>query len=314
MAKELEVAKELEEVLDLQSVLTIDANREYDTGESEGERVWHELQNAYRNKRILSATLSGVEETGKGSVVVVYYKDHRVIIPVSEMMLNLSAEKEYGEMKNRELRILNNMIGCEIDFMILGLDNTEHSVVASRRAAMFAKRRKFYFPNERGVCQITKGRIVQARVIAVAEKVIRLEIFGAECAVPARDISWEWIGDAREKYHVGDRVMALITEIELNEELSTVKITADMKSLTKNEVQQKLQRCKVQGRYSGRITDIHKGVIFVKLDIGVNAIAHKCNDFRLPGKNDIVSFVVNRLDMENGVAVGLITKIIRQNI
>ena len=55
-------------------------------------------------------------------------------------------------------------------------------------------------------------------------------------------------------------------------------------------------------------------MIFVKLDIGVNAIAHKCNDFRLPGKNDIVSFVVNRLDMENGVAVGLITKIIRQNI
>ena len=68
------------------------------------------------------------------------------------------------------------------------------------------------------------------------------------------------------------------------------------------------------GRYSGRITDIHKGVIFVRLSNGVNAIAHSCNDYRLPGKNDDISFVVNRLDQENGVAVGIITRIIRQNI
>lgn len=43
---------------------------------------------------------------------------------------------------------------------------------------------------------------------------VRLEVFGAECAVPARDIAWEWVGDAREKYHVGDRVMAVVTSVE----------------------------------------------------------------------------------------------------
>ena len=179
---------------------------------------------------------------------------------------------------------------------------------------MLAKRRKFYFPNENGNAQITEGRVVQARVIAVAEKVVRLEVFGAECAVPARDIAWEWVGDAREKYHVGDRVMAVVTSVESDAETMNVKITADMKRLMKNEVLEKLKECKVQGRYSGRITDIHKGVIFVRLSNGVNAIAHSCNDYRLPGKNDDISFVVNRLDQENGVAVGIITRIIRQNI
>lgn len=295
-------------------VLTIENNGEHETTESQSERVWHELQNAYRSRRVLSAALSGIEETESGSVVVMYYKEHRIVIPVSEMHLNLSTDKDYGEMKKRQIRILNAMIGCEIDFVVMGLDNEERSVVASRRLAMLAKCRKFYFPNEQGISQITAGRVVQARVIAVAEKVVRLEIFGAECAVPAKDIAWEWVGDAREKYHVGERVMAVVTSVELDEENTAVKITADMKSLTKNEVQQKLSRCKIQGRYSGRITDIHKGVIFVKLDIGVNAIAHSCNDYRLPGKNDDVSFVVNRLDQEKGVAVGLITRIIRQNI
>lgn len=87
-----------------------------------------------------------------------------------------------------------------------------------------------------------------------------------------------------------------------------------MKSVTKNEVLEKLDRCKIQGKYSGKITDIYKGIIFIKLDIGVNAIAHTCTDRRIPGKHDDITFVVNRLDKENGVAVGIITRIIRQNI
>ena len=47
---------------------------------------------------------------------------------------------------------------------------------------------------------------------------------------------------------------------------------------------------------------------------GVNAVAHSCYDYRMPGKKDDVSFAVTRLDMEQGVAVGIITRIIRQNL
>ena len=48
--------------------------------------------------------------------------------------------------------------------------------------------------------------------------------------------------------------------------------------------------------------------------IGVNAIAHSCYDSRTPGKKDEVSFVVTRIDEDRNVAVGLISRIIRQNI
>ena len=58
--------------------------------------------------------------------------------------------------------------------------------------------------------RLPKAELCRRVFIAVAEKVVRLEVFGAECAVPARDIAWEWVGDAREKYHVGDRVMAVV--------------------------------------------------------------------------------------------------------
>ena len=74
------------------------------------------------------------------------------------------------------------------------------------------------------------------------------------------------------------------------------------------------EKCKIQGKYAGTVTDIHKGTVFVRLHIGVNAVAHSCYDNRMPGKKDDVSFVVTRIDADRNVAVGLISRIIKQNI
>ena len=62
------------------------------------------------------------------------------------------------------------------------------------------------------------------------------------------------------------------------------------------------------------VEDIHKGTVFVRLELGVNAIAHSCYDSRTVGKKDKVSFVVTHIDEERNVAVGIITRIIKQNI
>lgn len=298
----------------MQPVLTVDANEKIDFSENAADAVWHELQNAYRAKRVLSASLSGYESTDAGGIVVAYYKEHRIVIPINEMSLHLTEQKGYGDIQGRQIRIVNSMIGCELDFAIIALDNEERSVVASRRIAMRAKRRKFYFPNEEGIARIKAGDILQTRVIAVGEKAIRLDIFGAECAVVARDLAWDWLGDARERYHVGDRILAVVTSIELNEETMDVRVSAEVKSLLKNNLLDKLKECKVQGSYAGKVTDIHKGVIFVRLDMGVNAIAHTCKDYRMPGKGDRVTFTVTHHDEENAVANGVINRIIRQNV
>ena len=136
---------------------------------------WIELRRAYASQKILKGFVSGVEETTTGSIVLLYYHDHRVIIPVSEMNLGLDEDKdEYGDIKIRELRVINNMVGAEIDFMVLGLDEEMKSAVGSRRLAMEKKRRWFYFPREDGRRIITVGRKVEARVVSVAEKTMKI--------------------------------------------------------------------------------------------------------------------------------------------
>ena len=240
-------------------------------------------------------------------MAVVDYKGFRVIIPIKEMMINLGRSpsgQEYTDLMLRQNKILGNMLGADIDFIVRGIDSKTRSVVASRKEAMLRKRQIFYL-DAAGMYRVYEGRIVQARVIAVAEKVVRVEVFGVETSILARDLAWDWIGDAHERFSVGDEVLVRILSVRRNS-LEDLGIKADIKSISENTDRDNLQKC--------RITDVHKGVVYVRLSNGVNAVAHSCYDYRMPGKKDDVSFAVTRLDMERGVAVGIITRIIRQNL
>ena len=298
------------------SILTLNADTEVETQESREDTIWHELQNAYRTRKILVGTLGGIEKLeGGNTIAIVYYKGMRVVIPLTEMMINLIVDEahDYGELFQRQNKILGNMLGCEIDFLVKGLDNSTRSVVASRKDAMYKKRQIFYLPDANGNSRVCEDRVVQARVIAVAEKVVRVEIFGVECSILARDLSWDWLGDATEHFHVGEHILVRILSVKIDS-LEDIKVKADVKSVNGNSSKENLSKCKVQGKYAGVVTDIHKGTVFVRLHIGVNAVAHSCYDDRLPGKKDEVSFVVTRIDEDRNVAVGLISRIIKQNI
>lgn len=96
--------------------------------------------------------------------------------------------------------------------------------------------------------------------------------------------------------------------------LEELSIKADIKSVTQNTNQENLKKCRIQSKYAGTITDVHKGVVYIRLNNGVNAVAHACYDYRTPGKKDEVNFAVTRIDEERGVAVGIITRIIRQQL
>lgn len=300
-------------------VLTIDARGEIQTQEERDAIIWHEIQNSHRTRRILTGTLDGVEKLGSGlTLAVVNYKGFRVAIPVKEMMLEhvgkMPTGPDFVSLMDRLHRILNSRLGCEIDFIVKGYDNDSRSMVGSRRDAMLRKRKTFYMDvDELGEHMIYEGRVVQARVVAVAEKVIRVEVFGVETSIVARGLSWEWIGNARDHYSVGDRILVRVQKI-VRTDLEHLSIQADVRSVSASTSRDNLKKCMPQCRYAGRVTDVRNGVVFIRLNNGVNAIAHSCYDLRTPGKKDDVSFAVTRLDEEQGVAIGIITRIIKQNL
>ena len=299
-------------------VLTIDARDEIQTDEDREAIIWHDIQNSHRTRRILTGMLDGVEKTESGlTLAVVNYRGFRVAIPVKEMMLytgKTPSGREYMELMDQLNRILNARLGSEIDFIVKGYDNETRSVVGSRREAMLRKRQTFYLDtDELGEHLIYEGRVVQARVVAVAEKVIRVEVFGVETSIVARGLSWEWIGNARDHFNVGDRILVRVLKIN-RADAEHLTIRVDARSVSATNSHDNLKKCMPQCRYAGRVTDVRNGVVFIRLNNGVNAIAHSCYDTRYPGKKDDVSFAVTRIDEEQGVAIGIITRIIKQNL
>jgi len=299
-------------------VLTIEARDEVQTAGDREAAIWHEIQNADWTRRILTGTLDGMEQTESGlTLAIVSYKGFRVAIPLKEMLLHsgkLPTGPEYLDTMDHLRRILTTRLGSEIDFVIKGHDNKSRSAVGSRKDAMYRKRQSFYLDrNELGEPMVYEGRVVQARVVAVAEKIIRVEVFGVECAIVARGLSRSWMGDATEKFSVGDRILVRVLKIS-GSTVEDLAITVDARSVFTDGDQGSLKKCVLQGRYVGRVTDVRSGVLYIRLNNGVNAIAHTCYDRRTPGKGDDVSFAVTRLDEEQGVAVGSITRIIKQNL
>lgn len=296
----------------MRDILTISAEGGPEPGPLVRDK-WHEVVSAYRTRKILTGILGGIESLNDGwNVAVVYYLGYRVLIPMEEMMINLEGDgHEKANLLNRQIRIANNMLGAEIDFIVRSIDEAEKSIVASRKDAMLKKRRMFYFSEDGKEALIYPGRVVEARVIAVAQKAVRLEVFGIEISVRVRDMCWEWLADANDKYAIGDVVPVLVKSAVCTTE-EDIKVEVDAKAIQPNVNRENLMKCQKQGKYAGYITEVYKGTYFIRLTIGVNAVAHSANTNAIPAKGDFVGFLATRINLETDSAEGIITRIIKQ--
>ncbi|MCL2775662.1 MAG: RNA-binding protein [Oscillospiraceae bacterium] len=295
-------------------ILAIENGGEVEIPEDRDKQAWLEIKNARKTNRIMSGILSGIEMiSDEYNIAVVDYRRFRIAIPINDMIDNneLVDISTKEDIMVRKSKVVGNMLGAEVDFIVKGIDSRTRSVVASRVEAMRKKRRLFYMtPDSSGRNKIYEGRDVQARVIAVAEKSIWIEAFGVTCPIFARDLAKEWIGNAAEKFSIGDTTVVRIKKIYRDKD-DNISINAEIKSITENMNSEIRKKCQIQGKYAGYVKDIYDDVYIIRLAIGVDAVAHSCYNNRLPCKNDRVCFTVTHFDDERNEAVGIISKVIK---
>ena len=114
-------------------------------------------------------------------------------------------------------------------------------------------------------------------------------------------------------YFVGDSVQVRVNVVE-GDTPETLSIGVDIRSLSKNDSHERLTALKPQTNCMGKVMETGSGIVFINLVDGVRAISHKCFDRRKPGKGDDVLFVCQRIDMDSGVAVGFIARVVKRNI
>ena len=113
------------------------------------------------------------------------------------------------------------------------------------------------------------------------------------------------------QFQVGDLIQVMVNKVE-GTEPDEIHVEVDAKSPTANINKDNLRKCHRQGKYTGVITEVYKGTYFIRLDIGINAVAHSCNMSALPGKGDKIGIVVTRINDNYEVAEGIITRLIKR--
>lgn len=195
-------------------VLTIESGDEIETEDAREAAAWHEIHNAYRTRRILSAPLGGIEQTDSGKTIAVV--DYNGFLHCHPPQRNDDCSQcgqqcrqhgcppdetagQHAGRRNRlchpRYRLQEPQCGCQPPRSHDG---------ASASFSISA-------PMPTASTRVREGRVVQARVIAVADKSIRVEIFGVECSIMARDLAWDWIGDAHDRFAVGDQILVGVT-------------------------------------------------------------------------------------------------------
>ena len=168
--------------------------------------------------------------------------------------------------------MLNKRLGAEVDYIVKGIDQ-EHNVVAgSRLEAMALKRREYYFRTDRdGNYQIYEGIRAEARVISVIRAGVFVDLFGAECYIPLRELSYQRWVDAAQHYQPGQRVLVRVLEVDRSDR-NHPRVTASVKQAMENPYEKALKKYVVGNRYVGTVSMVDLNGVFVSLDGGIDCL------------------------------------------
>ena len=255
-------------------VVSIDAERSVETDADKLRSDLLDLVESLKGKKILTGTIQGVERLADNpemSYAVTYHGDYKVIIPVLE---TVEEPADYRDQPKGDVLhyLLNKRLGAEVDYIIKGIDQESGIVAASRLEAMAMKRREYYFRTDRdGNYQIYAGIRAEARVVSVIRAGIFVDLFGAECYIPLRELSYQRWVDATAHYQPGQRVLVKVLEVDRSDR-NHLQVAASVKQAGENPYEKALKKYAVGSLYVGTVSMVDTTGVFVSLDGGIDCL------------------------------------------
>ena len=261
-----------------------------------------------KGKKVLTGAIQGVERAGDNPnliYAVVYHGNFKVIIPSLEAV---EEPEDYRDQPKSDVLhyLLNKRLGAEVDYIVKGIDQETGVAVASRLEAMAQKRKEYYFKTDRdGNYQLYEGVCAEARVVSVIRAGVFVDLFGAECYVPLKELSYQrWI-DASAHYQPGQRVLVKILEVDRSDR-SKPRVLVSVKQAGENPYEQALKRFTVGSRYVGTVSLVDLTGVFVALDGGIDCLCTYPKRGR-PPRGARVTVRILGIDHETNRIWGVIT-------
>ena len=225
------------------------------TDELQEKIIWQNINSSKDKGKILSGKIIAIEvEKMKDENItcaIVDFKGIKVLIPATEVTNDSKNDK----------KLLRNMMGAEIKFIIIEADKVSSKAVGSRVKAM--ERLK-----EINIKKLEVGDKTYAKVIGVWKKFIRLECIGMDFVIDAQNLQYGYIEDVSKKYKVNDEIRVVIKEI--SEEDKNIKIS--IKDLLEDPFKNIRKDFVEKGEYLATITGYTDNGIFANIAQGVDTV------------------------------------------
>lgn len=221
-------------------------------GDNLNELNFRELLRSKEEKRIITGKITGIEDeyykikNEKIPCAIVWYEDIKVLIPISHLGISKQTKS-----------MLRGMLGSEIDFIVMEIDETTNLAIASRIDAM----------NLRAKLELPKLKLndnIKVRIIAVGIKHIIVEMYGKEVIIKAENLQHTYIVNCKDIYTPGDYLKVKIKTLDIGNNIFKL----DAKCFLTNPYKSIRKFITEYGEYTGKVIAFPKknSGIIIQLD------------------------------------------------
>ncbi len=180
------------------------------TDELQEKITWQNINSSKTKGKILTGDIIAIEtEKMKDTNIVcaiVDFKGIKVLIPATEIIKDGKNDK----------KLLRNMMGAEIKFIIIEADKISNKAIGSRIKAMERIR-------DINLKKIEVGDKIYSKVIGIWKKYIRIECLGMDFIIKAQDLQYGYVEDVSKLYKINEQIKVVVKEID--EEKKNIKIS-----------------------------------------------------------------------------------------
>ncbi len=167
----------------------------------------------------------------------------------------------------RPVRDVTPLMDLPQPFQILKMDRRRGNIVVSRRAVLEETRAE----QRTGLIQsLHEGQIIEGVVKNITDYGAFVDLGGIDGLLHVTDMSYKRVNHPSEVINIGDTVRVQI--IRINRE--TQRISLGMKQLESDPWEGASGKYPIEGRFTGRVTNITEYGAFVELEPGIEGLVH----------------------------------------
>ncbi len=214
------------------------------------QQAWDNFVNTYKE----GETIKGLMKHRVKGGIIVDLSGVEAFLPGSQLDISI-------------VRNMDDFIGKEYDLKILKINNDRKNVVVSRRELLEADR-----AGKRATLlkDIQKGQIRAGTVKNITDFGAFIDLGGLDGLLHITDMSWKRIAHPSEMLEIGQKVEAMILEIDYTKE----RVSLGLKQKTENPWEKVDTKYPVGSTVKGRVVNIMPYGAFIEIEEGIEGLIH----------------------------------------